>query len=173
MKHLFWIDMEMSGLDVNKNRILEVALLVTDLKFEVLHQYEAVVYQDPQVLSIMDEWCTKHHTSSGLVDRIPNGKKETDVEKDLIEIVKSFSHKKKAVLAGNSVGFDRKFIDHWMPSLAELLHYRLLDISSFKIIFENLYGKKFEKKKRHRALEDIQESIDELKFYLQSIELKA
>jgi oligoribonuclease len=164
--------MEMSGLDVHKNRILEVALLVTDLKFEVVHQYEAVVYQDPQVLSIMDEWCTKHHTTSGLVARVAQGKKESDVEQELMEIVKKFSPKKKAVLAGNSIGFDRKFIDHWMPSLSELLHYRLLDVSSFKLVFENIYKKKMEKKKRHRALEDIQESIDELKFYLGSIELK-
>lgn len=172
MKFLFWVDMEMSGLDVHKNRILEVALLVTDLKFEVVHQYETVVYQDPQVLASMDEWCTKHHTGSGLVAKVPQGKKESDVELDLIEIVKKFSHKKRAVLAGNSVGFDRKFIDHWMPTLSDLLHYRLLDVSSFKIVFESLYNKKFEKKKAHRALDDIQESIAELKFYLQSVDLK-
>lgn len=166
MKFLFWLDMEMSGLDVNQNRILEVALLVTDLNFQVVHKYEAIVYQEPDVLLKMDEWCTKHHTDSGLVSRVPHGKKESDVEADLIQIVQEFSYKKRAVLAGNSIGFDRKFIDRWMPNLASLLHYRMLDVSSFKIVFESIYQKSFEKKKRHRALEDIEESIGELKYYL-------
>lgn len=166
MNYLFWLDMEMSGLDPEKNRILEAALIVTNTKFEPIFTYETVVYQEQSVLLSMDEWCTKHHKESGLSTKIANGKPEAKVEQELAEIIKKYASKEKAILAGNSIGQDRKFIDIWMPQVAELLHYRMLDVSSFKIVFEGIYGKKFEKKKKHRALDDILESIAELKFYL-------
>lgn len=166
MKYLFWLDMEMSGLTPEKDRILEVALIVTNTDFEALETYETIVYQDATVLSSMDEWCTKHHTQSGLVDKVAQGKKESDVEKDLMTIISKYCKKNNAILAGNSIGQDRKFIDIWMPNLANLLHYRMLDVSSFKIVFENIYHKNFEKQKKHRAIDDILESIGELKYYL-------
>ena len=176
MKHLFWIDMEMSGLIPEKDRILEVALVVTDTQFSILETYENVVYQDASILSSMNDWCKKHHAESGLTSKVTNGKKEADVEQDLIEILKKYSpspKKEKGLLAGNSIGQDRKFIDLWMPRLAESLHYRMLDVSSFKIIFEEIYKKKFEKQKKHRAVDDILESIAELKFYMQFISCHA
>lgn len=169
MNYLFWIDMEMSGLNFTKDRILEVALIVTNTKFEILETYEQVVFQEAAVLQSMDEWCTKHHGESGLTAKVTHGKKESLVEEDLLQIVKKFSPKDRAILAGNSIGQDRKFIDQWMPKLAETLHYRMLDVSSFKIVFEGIYKKKFEKQKKHRAVDDILESIAELKYYMQFI----
>ncbi len=171
MKHLFWLDMEMSGLTPEKNRILEVALVVTDIKFETVYTYENIVYQEESVLSAMDTWCIKHHGESGLTAKVKQGKKEAEVEDDLLKIVKKYSSKDKAILAGNSIGQDRKFIDLWMPKFADVLHYRMLDVSSFKIIFEEIYHKKFEKQKKHRAIEDILESIAELKYYMSFIPL--
>jgi oligoribonuclease len=115
----------------------------------------------------MGHWCQKHHKKSGLLDQVPQGKKEDVVEQELIGIVNSFYGLKDGVIiAGNSIAQDRKFIDKYMPNLASRLHYRMLDVSSFKIIFEYCYRKKFHKKQTHRALADIEESIDELKYYL-------
>ena len=166
-KHFFWIDMEMSGLVAEHDRILEVALIVTDTNFSMIETYEQVVYQHPIVLQTMNDWCTKHHAESGLTAKVTTqGKKEADVENDLVNIIKKYSPKEKAILAGNSIGQDRKFIDLWMPALADTLHYRMLDVSSFKIVFEEIYQKKFEKQKKHRAVDDILESIGELKYYL-------
>lgn len=170
MKKLLWLDMEMTGLDVQKERVLEVAAIVTDLKFTPLAQYEQVVQQPPELLAAMDDWNKKHHGESGLLEKVPQGKAEADVEKDLIHFVKE-NFDERAVLAGNSIGQDRLFIDKYFPEFAQLLHYRMLDVTSWKVIFENLYQKKFPKKDRHRALEDIQESIDELKFYLSFIKV--
>lgn len=169
MKHLFWLDMEMSGLDHTKNRILEVAVLVTDLSLKNLYEYETVVYQDSIVLQEMDSWCQEHHGKSGLSAKVPNGNPEVEVERQLIDIVHKFSPGEKAILAGNSISQDRKFIDHWMLNFSKTLHYRMLDVSSFKLLFESLYNKKYTKKHKHRAIDDIKESIEELKFYMQFI----
>ena len=167
MKYLFWVDMEMTGLNPVQDRILELALVVTNTQFETIETYEAVIYQPPAVLATMNEWCQKHHAQSGLTAKVSSGKTEGLVEQDVLKIVKKYSSKSKAILAGNTIGQDRKFIDFWMPALAEALHYRMLDVSSFKIVFEEIYQKKFEKQKKHRAIDDILESIEELKFYLQ------
>lgn len=166
MKYLFWIDMEMTGLVPQTHRILEVALVVTDMKFEPVETLDCIVFQEPSVLQNMNEWCVKHHGESGLTAKVPQGKKENEVEKDLIQVIEKYSKKDKAILAGNSIGQDRKFIDYWMPNFANTLHYRMLDVSSFKIVFEEIYKKKFEKQKKHRAIDDILESIAELKYYL-------
>ena len=171
MKHLFWLDMEMSGLEHTKERILEVALLVTDSSLKVVKEYETIIFQSNEVLQGMDAWCTEHHGKSGLTAKVPNGKPEGEVEKELIKIIQEFSPGERALLAGNSIGQDRKFIDQWMPHLAKTLHYRMLDVSSFKILFEGIYHKKFDKKHKHRAIDDILESIEELKFYMQYIKV--
>lgn len=163
--------MEMSGLDQEKERILEVALLVTDLSLNVVKEYEEIVYQDNSVLLGMDAWCTEHHGKSGLTAKVPNGKPEAEVEKELVKIIQEFSPGERALLAGNSIGQDRKFIDQWMPDFAKTLHYRMLDVSSFKILFESIYHKKYDKKHKHRAVEDIIESIEELKFYMRFIKV--
>src|SRR5690606_6257394 len=116
-------DMEMSGLDVSQCRILEVAAVVTDGNFQPLESYEAVVFQPPEVLEAMDEWCKENHGKSGLTAAVAKGKPETQVEKELLELVsRHFQEKDRPVLCGNSIGQDRKFIDAYMPELAKRLH---------------------------------------------------
>lgn len=166
MKYL-WLDMEMSGLDVAKCRILEVAAIVTDHNFQPLESFHAVVYQAPEVLSAMDAWCTENHAKSGLTPLVATGTPEPEAEKQLLALVeRHFTATDRPVLCGNSIGQDRKFIDAWMPALAARLHYRMLDVTSFKLVFNEKYGVRYEKKGSHRALDDIHESIAELKHYL-------
>ena len=170
---LVWIDMEMTGLDVEKEAIIEVACVISNLKMEVLEEYETVVYQPVKYLENMDDWNKTHHAQSGLLSRIEFGKAQDQVEKELIAILQDhfLLPKERPILAGNSIGQDRLFISRYMTELDKLLHYRMLDVSSWKIIFEEVYGKKFDKQKNHRALDDIYESIEELKFYMKLIPL--
>jgi oligoribonuclease len=162
-----WIDMEMSGLDVNKCRILEVAAIVTDNTFTPKESYHAVVFQPPEVLAAMDAWCTENHGKSGLTAAVAKGAPEGEVERQLLQLIdRHFAANERPVLAGNSIGQDRKFIDAYMPALSQRLHYRMLDVSSFKIVFNDLYGIQYEKRGTHRALDDILESMAELTHYL-------
>ena len=165
MKKLLWLDMEMTGLDVTKERVLEVAAIVTDTHFQPLDQYEQVVFQPPELLAAMDDWNQKHHGESGLLAKVPSGRPEAQVDEDLYQFVKK-NFDERPILAGNSIGQDRLFIDKYFQKFAASLHYRMLDVTSWKVIFENIYQKKFQKQDRHRALDDIQESIDELRFYM-------
>jgi len=167
MTRYLWLDMEMSGLDVAKCRILEVAAIVTDQDFQPLENYHAVVYQPPEVLNAMDAWCTENHGKSGLTAAVAKGVPEPEAEKQLLALIdRHFGAKDRPVLCGNSIGQDRKFIDAWMTSLSARLHYRMLDVTSFKIVFNDKYGVKYDKKGSHRALDDILESIAELRHYL-------
>lgn len=171
-KHLFWIDLEMTGLDDVKDHILEVAVMITDLELKPVAEYEQVVFQPPEVVDGMNDWCKEHHGKSGLTAAIPGGKPLADVEKELLELAKKyFKHDERIVLVGNSVGNDRRFIDRYLPAFAKKLHYRLVDVSSFKEIYRERYGIKFEKKNSHRALGDIQESIAELAHYLSFVQI--
>jgi oligoribonuclease len=176
VQKLLWLDMEMTGLDPATNVIIEVAALVTDLSFNILDTYETVVRQPQHYLDQMDKWNTEHHTKSGLVRKVPYGRDPKEVESDLIQLSKKhfpITGKKedKPILAGNSIMQDRTFIDLYMPQFGQLLHYRQLDVSSWKIMFNNKYNVKYEKKNNHRALDDIKESINELKMYLGYINL--
>lgn len=169
MKYL-WLDMEMSGLDVTKCRILEVAAIVTDHEFQPLENYHAVVYQPPEVLAAMDAWCTEFHGKSGLTAAVAKGTPEPEAEKQLLALIaRHFPENERPVLCGNSIGQDRKFIDAYMPELSKRLHYRMLDVTSFKLVFNERYGVRYEKKGSHRALDDILESIAELKTYLSHV----
>jgi oligoribonuclease len=164
---LFWLDMEMTGLDVEKEKILEVAALVTDHDLKPFGSLEAVVYQSPEVLAGMDEWCRKTHGKSGLVDRVPHGITEAALDDSLCAMLDAPDCPKgRPILAGNSIGQDRKFIDRYLPKFAARLHYRMLDVSSFKIVFEHRLGLKYKKQNKHRALDDVRESIAELQYYL-------
>jgi oligoribonuclease len=168
--NLLWIDLEMTGLDVEKEVIIEAAAIVTNLDFSELDTYHAIVKQDQKYIDAMDDWNKKTHGTSGLIAKIPSGKDPSQVEKELIALCdKHFDCSDKdgrPVLAGNSIGQDRRFIDQHWPKLAAKLHYRLLDVSSWKIIFKEKYGFEFEKPDNHRALEDIRASIAELKAYM-------
>lgn len=164
---LFWLDMEMTGLDAEKEKILEVAVLVTDHNLTPFGSLETVVFQPPEILATMDEWCRKTHGKSGLVDRVPTGISEASLDGRLCALLDAPDCPKgRPILAGNSIAQDRKFVDRYLPQFAARLHYRMLDVSSFKIIFEHRLGLKYKKQNKHRALDDIRESIAELQYYL-------
>ncbi|MDZ4677774.1 MAG: oligoribonuclease, partial [Oligoflexia bacterium] len=109
MTKLFWIDLEMTGLDVEKEVVIEAAVIITDLEFKKLGEYHAVVKQDQKYLDAMDAWNKKHHTESGLVESIPSGKDPEVVENDLLKLLDNHFPGERAVLAGNSIGQDRLF----------------------------------------------------------------
>lgn len=167
---LLWVDLEMTGLDVHKDKIIEVAAEVTDFEFKTLASYEAVIKQPDTVMDAMTGWPLEQHTKSGLLERIKtSGKEERDVVHELIGFIRAEFGDEPAVLAGNSIHNDRLFIMQWWPEVENLLHYRMLDVSSFKILMRSKYGVDFKKKEVHRAFDDIQASIAELQYYLQSI----
>ncbi len=156
----------MTGLDVEKEVIIEVAAVVTDLKFNILDQYHSVVKQPQKYLDNMDDWNTKHHKASGLTEKIPNGKEPSLVEEELIQFIEKNFSGERPVLCGNSISQDRLFINKYWTRLAERLHYRMLDVSSWKIIMNSVFQKVYHKTNSHRAVDDILESIGELKYYL-------
>ncbi len=167
---LLWIDLEMTGLDPAKDVILEIACEVTDFDFKTLASYEAVISQTEDVLNNMNPWSQEQHAKSGLIDRIKTeGSDENHVIHELVGFIKAQFGDEPAVLAGNSIHNDRAFIKKWWPEVENVLHYRMLDVSSYKIIMQTKYGVEFEKKEVHRAFDDIQASIAELQYYLQKI----
>lgn len=167
MGKIFWADLEMTGLNLETSVIIEFACIVTDLEFRELGSYHAVVYQPQAELDKMDEWNTKTHRESGLTVQVPRGKPLNIVETELIDFLKKHFSDDQLVLAGNSIYQDRKFIDKYMKGLSHKLHYRMIDVSSFKQIFKYKFGiENKQKEENHRALEDIRESIDELKYYM-------
>ncbi len=164
---LLWVDLEMTGLDVENDVIIEVAAIVTDWNFQTLATYEAVVWQPEAQLETMNEWAAKQHAISGLTERVRNeGKAERDVISDLRDFINQNFGDEPAVLAGNSIHNDRLFIKKWWPELDKLLHYRMLDVSSWKLVMHGKYDISFDKKDAHRAFDDIKASIAELQFYI-------
>ena len=170
-RRFYWIDLEMTGLDPVNDLILEAAVIVTNKQLEPVFEWETPVFQTPEVLEKMNDWCKHHHAVSGLIDRVPNGIMEASLDERLCEIAKAhFKKKNPVVICGNSISQDRKFIDAYLPLFASRLHYRMLDVSSFKIVFREMLGREFKKNNTHRALDDIRESIAELKYYMSSID---
>lgn len=160
----------MTGLDEKTDSILEVAVCLTDLEFNILEEYSRVVFQPEEVLKKMGSWCRKTHKKSGLTDLVPKGTPLSQVEEELLTLVgKYYGAKEKIVLVGNSVGNDKRFIEKDLPRFAKTLHYRIIDISSFKELFRRKYGFEFKKENGHRAVSDIKESIAELKSYLSCV----
>lgn len=167
----FWLDLEMTGLEPHEDRILEAAVIITDGHLDPIETYETAVYQTPEVLANMGEWCTEHHTASGLVERVPRGISESELDKRLCALAEEHIPKKRIILCGNSIGQDRRFVEVYLPGFASMLHYRMVDVSSFKIVFRDILGINFEKQNTHRALDDIKESIGELRHYLTIVNL--
>jgi oligoribonuclease len=167
---LFWIDLEMTGLDIDKEVIIEAAIIITDLDLKPLTTYHAIVKQDQSYLDKMDKWNTTHHGASGLTASVPNGKDLALVEEDLIKLVDKYFPGERAVMAGNSISQDRLFINKYFKKLSERLHYRTVDVTSWKIIFNEKNNIKYDKKNTHRALDDVMESISELQFYLNYVD---
>lgn len=172
LEKLFWLDMEMTGLDVEKERVIEVAVIVTDLTFEEVGYYHTIVKQPQEFIDNMDEWNRTHHSQSGLIDKIPEGKNPVVVDRELCEFATRHVGRNRVVIAGNSIFQDRRFIDKYFTDFKALLHYRMLDVTSWKIILKHKYHVEYSKKESHRALDDIRESISELKYYLEYFDLK-
>lgn len=169
IKKLFWLDMEMTGLFPEKDVIIEVGCVITDMQLNELEVYENVIHQDQKHLDGMDKWNQKCHRKSGLYPLIATGRELASVETDLLHLVEQhFDDSERVVLAGNCIFQDRSFIRKYMPRLEQKLFYRMLDVSSWKLLFANK-GFVFEKENRHRALSDTKESIKELQFYLQNM----
>lgn len=165
---LFWIDLEMTGLDPEKDKILEVAAIATDMKLNQIATYEAVVKVDEDLMKsrmVGEFWDANDESRKALMAQNNNGKDVAEVEKELIKFLDD-NFGDEVYLAGNSIHQDRKFIEREMPELNKRLHYRMLDVSAWKIYFENALNKKFIKPENHRALDDINGSIEELKWYL-------
>lgn len=167
---LLWVDLEMTGLDAQKDVILEVAAEVTDLNFKTLASYEACVRQDRDiVIDRMQKniwWKEYPANRDGFISKLTEGKDPHDVERELIALITEQFGDEPAILAGNSIHNDRNFIKQWWPALDLRLHYRMLDVSSLKILMQGKYSVDFEKKEVHRAFDDIQASIAELQYYL-------
>ncbi len=171
LEKLFWLDMEMTGLHEKTCKILEVAAVITNLNLEPHEEYHQVVFQPQEVLESMDNWCIQTHRASGLSKEVVGGVPLIKVENGLIDLGQKHFGDQRIVLCGNSISQDRKFIDEHMPNFSKFLHYRLIDVSSFKEIFRNKYQITFQKKDSHRARSDIYESIAELKHYLEFIRI--
>jgi len=162
----------MTGLDANKDVILEVAVIATNWNFEELGSWETVIHHADDVLDNMDPWCVTQHGASGLTDKVKASKtSQEQAEQQLLKFIdEHFAPEDKVLLAGNSIHMDRRFIvKHW-PALDGRLHYRMLDVSAWKVVFEGkLRGERFTKPDTHRALNDIRGSIEELQFYLTKV----
>lgn len=170
---LFWVDLEMTGLDPQNDVILEVAAEVTDFDFKTLASYEARVKQPRQL--IVDRmqkniwWKDYPENRDDFLGKLDEARSSDEVEQDLIALLEAQFGGEPAVLAGNSIHNDRNFIKHWWPALDLKLHYRMLDVSALKVLMQGKYGVEFEKKEVHRAFDDIQASIAELQSYLQDL----
>ena len=160
----------MTGLDPEKEVIIEVGAIITDaVKLDEVDRYHCVVRQHKEYLDKMDGWNTKVHRASGLYDLIPTGKTMSEAETALVQFVEKHFKGQPAVIAGNSISQDRAFIKKYFTSLESKLHYRMLDVTAWKLIMEK-EGVVFDKKNRHRALSDIEESLEEMRFYLQFVD---
>ena len=168
--NLVWIDMEMTGLRPEKDRILEIATIITDSQLNILAEGPVLAVRQPEPLLLgMDEWCTTHHTASGLLERVrTQGISEKEAEERTLAFIQEYVPEKASPLCGNSIGQDRRFMYAYMPKLEAYFHYRNLDVSSLKIV-ANLWKPQimdgFTKKEAHLALDDIRESIAELRYY--------
>lgn len=168
--NLIWVDMEMTGLVPEKDFIIEIAMIVTNSELtRCIYGPVLAIHQNDEILNGMDKWNKTTHKRTGLIDRV---KKSTDTEAIAEEKCLAFLHEfvfsGKSPMCGNSVGQDRRFMERYMPKLAAFFHYRNLDVSVLKELAKRWYPEienKFKKKNMHTALDDIKESIDELRFY--------
>ena len=173
-QNLIWIDLEMTGLDPETHKIIEIATIVTDAQLNILAEGPVLaIHQSEQELLKMDDWCTTTHTNSGLVERV----KASDINEQqavaqTIEFLQQWVPHGVSPICGNSIGQDRRFLYKHMPDLESYFHYRYIDVSTLKELTrrwkpEVLDG--FSKQGSHLALDDIRESIAELKYYRQTI----
>jgi oligoribonuclease len=168
---LVWMDLEMTGLDPAKERIIEIAVLVTNGELEIVAEGpNLVIHQPDELLEAMDDWNKEHHGASGLVDRVrasPVG--EAEAEQQVLAFIRAHCPERTTPLCGNSIHQDRRFLRRYMPAVDAYLHYRMVDVSTVKELVRRWYPdvarRMPSKAETHRALEDIRESIQELRYY--------
>ena len=168
--YLVWMDLEMTGLDPEKERIIEIATIVTDADLNTIEEGPVLaVHQSDSLLNSMDEWCTRTHGESGLTQRVRKSRtSEIDAEQQTLEFLQRYLEPGQSPLCGNSIGQDRRFLVKYMPELEAFFHYRNLDVSTVKELARRwrpdvLDG--VQKKGSHLALDDIRDSINELRYY--------
>ena len=169
-ENLIWIDLEMTGLNPDRDRIIEIATVVTDKELTVLAEGPVcAIHQPDDVLAGMDEWNTRQHATSGLTERVrASTTDETGAEQETLAFLRRHVDQGASPICGNSICQDRRFLIRHMPELAAFFHYRNLDVSTLKILAKLWLpdiGDRFEKKSVHLALADIHDSIRELRFY--------
>ena len=167
---LVWMDLEMTGLSHKRDKILEIAVLVTDKNLNIIDKgVEMAIHQAEDVLKRMDSWCQKNHQESGLLERVKMSPWTVrSAESEILTYLKTKVSFKTVPLCGNSIWQDRRFLGEYMPELENFLHYRCVDVSSIKELAQRWQPglvESFQKKSAHTALSDIEESIQELKFY--------
>lgn len=177
-QRILWIDMEMTGLEPATNKILELGAIVTDWRLNPKGSLTLVMKQDEVFIRQRFDtpfWHEHHETAAALIEQNKTGISQAGFETQLIDFIKQQFKLDQPdgsiVLAGNTIRADRGFIDYHLPEAAKYLHYRMLDVSAFKVLFEARYKKVFAKPENHRALEDIEGSIDELKYFMQYIKV--
>ncbi|WP_434778406.1 oligoribonuclease [Neisseria sp. Ec49-e6-T10] len=168
--NLVWLDMEMTGLNPDTDKIIEVAMIITDKDLNILAQSPVyVVHQSDDILNNMDAWNTATHTRTGLVEKVKASTySENDVETALIEFMQQWVPERMAPMCGNTIHQDRRFMVRWMPKLEQYFHYRNIDVSTLKELAKRWKPeicKGISKKGAHQALDDIIESIEEMKYY--------
>lgn len=168
--HLVWMDLEMTGLDPLKERIIEIATIITDGDLNTIAEGPVLAVRQPQALfDAMDDWNSSHHNASGLLDRIAkDGVTEREAEATTLAFLEAHVGESEAPLCGNTIWQDRRFLSRYMPDLEAYLHYRMVDVSSIKELAKRWrpeIAASFSKKNEHTALADVRESIGELKHY--------
>ena len=168
--NLIWIDLEMTGLEPQTDRIIEIATLVTDDQLNIIGRGPVIaIHQSDDVLAGMDDWNQKHHGQSGLIERVKASKySEADAVLETIKFLQQYVPQGVSPICGNSIGQDRRFLNRYMPELESYFHYRNIDVSSIKELVKRWQPEimdGFTKENTHQALKDIEESIAELQFY--------
>lgn len=175
--NLVWVDLEMTGLDPQKDRILEIATLVTDSNLNILAEGpNLAIFQPEEVLAGMDEWNQTHHGKSGLLDRVRASRESLrSAEEKTLAFVAAYCQPKTSPLCGNSVWQDRRFLDRYMDELNRYFHYRIIDVSTIKELANRWYPQlpPFKKAESHQALADIRESLAELQYFRKNCFLPA
>jgi len=171
---IVWMDLEMTGLDPNRERIIEIATVVTDGNLNPIKEGpELVIHQPDEVLDAMDDWNRSHHAASGLTERVRRSRvTESEAEDQTLSFVSRYvTQARSAPLAGNSIHQDRRFLERYMPRLNDYLHYRNIDVSTVKELARRWYPEltSYQKQNNHRALDDIRESIAELRYFRSAV----